>query len=306
MSVVTSTGENSFLLQQELSKIVEAFVAEQGDLALERIDGEEAEYEKIREALTSLPFLADKKLVVLRAPSKNKTFVEKFEQLASEIPETTDVILVEPKLDKRLSYYKFLKKNTDFREFSELDPNGLARWLTEAAKGQGGSLNSNDARYLVERVGASQQLLSNELDKLLLYDSKISRATIDLLTDPAPQSTIFQLLEAAFAGNTKRAMSLYAEQRALKVEPPQIVAMLTWQLHVLAIIKTAKDKSADEIAREAKLNPFVVRKSQGIARDLSLAELKTLISRLLEIDVASKSTNLDPDEALRHYLLTLH
>ncbi len=303
--IITLTGENSFALQQELSKITQAFVKEQGDLAMERIDGEEAEYEKIREALTSLPFLASKKLVVLRAPSKNKSFAENFEQLAGEIPDTTDTIIVEPKLDRRLSYYKFLKKATDFRDFPELDNNGLARWLTEAAKAQNGTLSIGDAHYLVERVGASQQLLSNELAKLLLYDSAISRRTIDLLTDPAPQSTIFQLLEAAFAGNTKRALNLYAEQRAQKVEPPQIIAMLAWQLHVLAIIKTAKDKSADDIAREAKLNPFVVRKSQGIARDLSLTELKKLISRLLEIDVGSKSSKLDPDEALQHYLLTL-
>jgi DNA polymerase III subunit delta len=303
--VMTLTGENAFSLQKELSKLVEAFVKEHGDLALERIDGEEIEFPKIREALTSLPFLADKKLVVLREPSKNKLFVENFEQLAAEIPETTDAILVEPKLDKRLSYYKFLKKSTDFREFPEMDSSGLARWLADTAREQGGSLNLKDAHYLVERVGASQQLLSNELDKLLLYDSNISRAIIDLLTDPAPQSTIFQLLEAAFAGDKKRALNLYAEQRALKVEPPQIIAMLTWQLHVLAIIKTAKDKSADDIAREARINPFVVRKSQGIARDLSLTELKALISRLLEIDIDSKSSNLDADEALQHYLLTL-
>ena len=157
----------------------------------------------------------------------------------------------------------------------------------------------------MERVGANQQLLSNELDKLLLYDANISRRTIDVLTDPTPQSTIFQLLEAAFAGNSKRALQLYAEQRALKVEPVQIIAMLTWQLHVLAIIKTAGDRSIDVIAQEAKLNPFVVRKSQAIAQSLTLTELKKLVTDLLKIDTASKRTNLDPDEALQHYLLAL-
>jgi DNA polymerase III delta subunit len=138
-----------------------------------------------------------------------------------------------------------------------------------------------------------------------LYDPKITRQTIDLLTEPTPQSTIFQLLEAAFAGNSRRAMQLYAEQRALKVEPSQIVAMLAWQLHVLAIIKTAGERGVDTIANEAKLNPFVVRKSQSIARNLSLARLKKLVSELLKIDVASKRTSIDPDEALQHYLLAL-
>lgn len=303
--ILTLAGANSFGLQQKLRQITAEFVVEHGDLALEQVDGEEADLTRIREAVTGLPFLASKKLVVLRAPSAQKAFLEQFEQLLADVPETNDVIIVEPKLDKRLSYYKYLKKQTDFHDFPELDVNGLAAWLADAAKAQDGSLSSSDARYLVERVGANQQLLSNELDKLLLYAPNITRQTIDVLTDPAPQSSIFELLEAAFAGNKKRAMNLYTEQRAQKVEPPQIIAMLAWQLHVLAIIKVAGERSTDEIAKEAKLNPFVVRKSQSIARNLSLVDLKKLVSDLLNIDAQSKRVSLDLDEALKHYLLTL-
>jgi DNA polymerase-3 subunit delta len=177
--------------------------------------------------------------------------------------------------------------------------------LVKTAKGRGGALSSSDARYLVERVGTNQQILANELDKLLLYNEQVTRQTIDTLTDETPQSTIFQLLEAAFAGQTKRALKLYEEQRAMKVEPQQIIAMLAWQLHILAVIKTAGERTADEIARAAKLNPFVVRKSQAVARNLSPGEFKNLIRRLLKIDVASKRTSIDTDEALQHYLLTI-
>jgi len=303
--VITLTGENSFGRQHELNGLVRTFLDEHGDLALERLDGQEVSLDRISEALTSLPFLASRKLVVLRAPSTNKQFAKRVEQLFGEIPETTDVILVEPKLDKRLAYYKFLKKNTDFRDFSELDGNGLARWLCSTAHAQGPTLSMANARYLVERVGANQQLLANELEKLALYSLKIDRQTIDLLTEPTPQSTIFQLLEAAFAGNRRKLLELYAEQRALKVEPPQIIAMLAWQLHVLAVIKTGGERSADEIAKDARLNPFVVRKSQSIASKLSLAEIKKLVADLLRIDTRSKRSLLDADEALQHYLLSL-
>jgi DNA polymerase III subunit delta len=303
--ITTLAGSNSFTLQSKLDGFIGAFIKEQGDLAVERVDGQEAEFEKIRESLTSLPFLASKKLVVIRDGSANKKFAEEAEQIFNEVPETTDVILVEPKLDKRLAYYKFIKKSTDFQEFNEMDINGLAKWLADEAKAKKGSLNIGDARYLAERVGADQQLLSNELEKLLLYDAQITRQTIDLLTEAAPQSTIFQLLEAAFAGNDKRSLQLYEEQRALKVEPQQIIAMLAWQINVLAVIKTAGDRSADQIAKEARLNPFVVRKSQSIARQLSLGELKKLISDLLDIDKKSKRTSIDTDEALQNYLMGL-
>lgn len=302
---ITLTGANSWGLSAELRALTTAFVAEHGDMALERLPGDEADFNRLSQALTSLPFLANKKMVVLRQGSANKQFVEQAEKLLTELPETTDLILVEPKLDKRLAYYKHLKKQTDFREFNELDSGGLARWLTGAAQQGGGSLAPGDARYLVERVGANQQLLANELEKLLLADPKITRAAIDQLTDPTPQSTIFQLLEAAFAGNAKRTLELYAEQRALKVEPPQIIAMLAWQLHILTVIKAAGSKTPATIAAEAKLSPYVVQKSAGIARGLSLSKLKALIADLLTIDSRAKRVNLDPDEALQHYLLLL-
>lgn len=331
--IVTLTGENSFALGQELRRIIDGFVAQHGDMALERLDGQEVDFVRIQEALTSLPFLASKKMVVLRSPSANKKFTEEAEKLLGNVPETTDVVIVEPKLDKRLSYYKYLKKAADFREFPQLDLIGLSKWLAAEAKERGGSIGPADARYLVERVGMNQQLLSGELEKLLIHasrhpelvpgsptknngipkrvrndareDAKITRADIDELTEATPQSTIFQLLEAAFAGNTKTVLKLYAEQRAMKVEPPQIVAMLAWQLHVLAVIKTAGERTPNDIAREARLSPFVVQKSAAIARKLTLAELKKLIADLLKIDMRSKRESIDPDEALQHYLLNL-
>ena len=213
--------------------------------------------------------------------------------------------MVEPKLDKRLAYYKFLKKKTDFREYPELDMNGMAQWLVAEAKSKDGTISLSDARYLAERVGVNQQLLDGEIEKLLLYSPQITRQTIDLLTEPNPQSTIFELLESAFAGNTRQAIRLYEEQRSMKVEPIQIIAMLAWQLNVLAIVKTAGSKSSQEIAKEAKLNPYVVSKSQGIARKLSLPEIKILVSDLLEIDTSSKRTSIDTDDALKHYILKL-
>jgi DNA polymerase III subunit delta len=303
--ITTLTGSNSFLLRACLRELVDRFVAEHTDLGLERLDGEEAEYDRIREALESLPFLASKKLVVLRNPGANKQFTENAEKLLGNLGETTDVIIVEPKLDKRSGYYKYLRKNSDYQEFSELDEHGLSRWLVNTAKERGGQLSAGDARYLVERVGVNQQQLDNELTKLIHYNPQVTRETISLLVEAAPQSTVFELLDAAFAGNSKRAMALYDEQRAARIEPQQILAMIAWQLHVLALVKAAGKRDPAAIAKEARLNPYVVRKSAAIAARLSGPELKQLVANALRLDIRLKSEALDADEALRLYLLGL-
>lgn len=303
--LTTLTGSNSFQLQAELHLIIDAFISQHTNMGLERLDGEEAEYDRIREALESLPFLASKKLVVIRSGSMNKRFVEQAERLLTGLPDTTDVVLVEPKVDKRSSYYKLLKKITEFKEFPELESIGLARWLTAAAKERGGELTLGDARLLIDRVGANQQLLSQELDKLLAYNEKISKDAILLITEQAPHSTTFDLLDAALSGHTKKAIALYEEQRMLKAEPVQIIALLAWQLHVLALIKTAGNRDAATIAKEARLNPFVVRKSTAIANRMSLAEVKELVRTVRDLDIRLKSEPIDPDEAMLHLLIHL-
>jgi DNA polymerase-3 subunit delta len=303
--IVTLTGSNDFARSAELKKLVAAFVAEHTDMALERLDGEEHSADRMRESVSALPFLTARKMVVLREPGKQKAFAEHITDILKDAADTTDLIIVEPKLDKRMGYYKTLKKETDFRELNDLDAGGLARWAGEYAKSRGGTLAPGDARLLLDRIGPNQQLLQQELDKLLAYDLHITKDAIGLLTEATPQSTVFELLDAAFAGRTKRAFELYREQRALKVEPQAIIAMLAWQLHVLAVIKTAGARSVDDIARAGKLNPFVVRKSQALARGLTLPELKKKIAGLLELDLNLKTKSMDADEALQLYLLTL-
>lgn len=303
--VITLTGSNNFLLKTELDRLVSAFVLEHTDMGLERLDGEEAEYERIREAIESLPFLANRKMVILRTPGAQNKFAKEIDSLLTATPETTDVIIVEPKLDKRSSYYKTLKRKTDFREYGELDERQLVDWLVASAKAQGGQLSSSDAALLVRRIGSNQQMLHSELIKLLQYDPKVTRESIELLTEPVPQSSIFDLLDAALSGRTKKALAVYEDQRKQRVEPLAIIGLLGWQLHVLAVLKTAGERTSSQIAKEAQLNPYVVRKSAPLARTISLTRLKNMVAEVHNLDIRLKSESIDADEAMRLLIIRL-
>lgn len=305
MSAITLTGENDFARGQELRQLLADFTAEHGDLAVERIDGEDTEFVRIQEALTSLPFLANKKMVILNHPAASKEFCEAADTLLAELPESTELLLVEPKFDKRSSVYKLLKTHTDYREFSGLKDRALAAWLAAEAKSLGAELSISDAQYLIGRLGEDQQLLRHELEKLSLFDHKINRSTIDILTEPSPQSSIFDLLDAAVGGHTQRALELYNEQRQLQVEPQRILAMFAWQLHLLATVKWGGKRSPDAIAAEAHISPYVVRKSQNLTKRLDPQRIKALVAELLSIDLRSKRQNLDLDDALKFFVLQL-
>lgn len=303
--IITLSGSNSFALKRRLNELVGRFVAEQGDLALERFEGDEAKAQDIVDSVQSLPFLASKKMVVIRNGGINKDLVDSVEQIIKTAGDTTDVIFYEPFPDKRTSYYKTLQKKTKLEEFNELDNRGLAAWLVKEAKHREGEIKLIDADYMVERLGPNQNLLSNELDKLLLYDNRVTRRIIDLLTEPTPQSKIFNLLDTAFSGNKKRALELYEDQRAQKVEPQAILAMLAWQLELLALVHFGKGKSPAQIAQDAGVRPYPVNKAAGLARKIDEARLKRLIREAYEMDIKSKTTALDLDEALKIYITTL-
>ncbi len=303
--IITLAGNNSFALHQRLDGLVGKFVKQHGELALERIDGEETEPQIILDALQNLPFLATRKMVIVRGLSFHKQAAENIEQILSSAGSDTDLILYEPQVDKRTAYFKTLKAKTQLEEFNELDAAGLAKWLVDKADLQGGSLQNHNASYLVERVGANQTLLANELDKLIAYEPKITHESIDLLTEQLPQSKIFDLLDAAFGGNKTRALQLYEEQRAQKVEPQAILALMAWQLQLLAVTKFADGKSTATIAKDLGMNPYPISKAARLAHKLSDAKLKEMVSFALQIDWQSKTTGLDLDEALKTYIITL-
>ncbi len=301
--ITSLTGSNSYLLKTKLNELINSFVGEHSDLGVEKLNAEEKTYQQLIEAVQAMPFLVTKKLVVIDHPSANKELSEKIKELLAAVYDETDVIFVESKFDKRSILYKTLKKDTQLIEFNEMDENGLANWIVREAKDRGGSITSGDARYLIQRVGLNQLKISHEIDKLLSYQPVINRQTIDLLSQKTPQSSIFDLLDSALSGNRKRAIELYNEQRQMKIEPIAILALLSWQLHILALVKSAGERSVDTIAKEAKINPFVVRKTYNLAGKLSAKQVRDLISETLKLDLSLKTKSIDADEAMQNLLM---
>lgn len=125
------------------------------------------------------------------------------------------------------------------------------------------------------------------------------------MTGAVPQSRVFELLDAAFEGNKKRALKLYDEQRAQKVEPQAIMAMISWQLYLLGIVKYSGGKQAGEVAADLSMNPYPVSKAARLASKLSEEKLKSLVNEAYKIDWKSKTSALNLDEALKTYIVTM-
>jgi len=301
--ITTLTGKNSFNLSLELANFTKDAQKELGDIGVEKFDASETEFDVILQSVQSLPFLAPRKLVVIQNAQSNSALLERVEELIDRVPNEVDVLLVGPVFDKRKASYNVLKKQTKVLEFPELRTDDLVPWVIKKAKDKGLNIRSADANYLVERVGTNQLVLASEIEKIGLSTKNIDRETIDMLTDRSVQSTVFSLLDAAFAGDSKKAIELYREQRRNRVDPHYILAMLSWQLNSLALAVFAEPQIERTLVG-AGVSPFSARKSLSLARHINKTDMRNMILVLSDLDEKMKTTS-DSDAALELYLLGL-
>jgi len=303
--VITITGDNQHQARAEARKVTDAFVAEYGSLAVERFDAGEAETEQILSSISSTSLLSSHKLVIIQDFETNKILTEAAETIVEQASDDVTVLILIGKLDKRVAYGKLLKKTTDFREFSALSPQDTVNWVVQTTAKKNGQIDRGSAQYLIDFIGTNQERLSNELDKLILFNPTITRSNIEQLCERQASSTVFELLEAGFNGRQKQALQIYDEQRRQQVEPLAMIGMIGWQLHILAIAKTAKDKSAADIAREAGVHPFVAQKSVQLAKNMALPKLRQHVHHAVVLEETLKSRTMNADDAVKHFLLSL-
>jgi len=297
--VVVLTGVNTFALHKYMQEFTRDFQQKSGD-SIERFDGSEmTNADLVIDAVRSVSFLEPRKLVIVRDFAQNKDILEKIESLVEQTADTTDLLLVDHKLDKRTVAYKYLKKATDMHVFDVLSPYDLERWLATEAKKNQISITSSDSRYLIERVGTNQELLHSELIKLSLTKKPINKELIDEMVEPTPQSKVFDMLEALFSGDAKKAEELYKDQRAQGEEPQKLLGMITWQLQQLTLAVFSPDKSVTALTKVG-MSPYGAKKTLRLASNITPDDMRFFISELARIDYISK-TSADIESALAVY-----
>lgn len=297
--ITVLTGPNTRALLNRLRTITDDFIAAHGD-SVERFDGSElTTADGVLDAVRSISFLEPRKLVIVRNFGQSSDIMDTIEDIVSQTADTTDLVLVDFKLDKRTAGYKYLQKNINLEVFSELSPRDLASWAVEQAATLGAVLSAADAQYLVERVGTNQQYLEKELEKLALFRPEIDRKAIDALTDQTPQGKVFDMLEELFRGNHAKAWRLYEDQRAQGEEPHKLLAMITWQLQQLTIAVNAPRQDSATLA-QAGISSYSASKVLSLARRITKQQLRMYVDELAQIDLQTK-TSADVESALAVY-----
>lgn len=313
-------GEDSLGIEEAVKKIKQG-MGENADLNTTEFDGEVASVPEIINAVTSYPFLSDKRLVIVRnligyntRSGAGETGKKAIEQLMDDLPVLPDYA--------RLVMYEGgeLRGNSKFLNFAEKQENGFVRkyeaeknpigWIMARAEREYGvEIEPQAAQALASVIGDDMRRADNELAKLVAYaDGRpITEEDVATLTPYVAETNVFKMVDALAAGRGKLAMRML--HRALMDEIPKsgemgatlrMFGLITRQFRNLIIAKEVAEHggNASELAKLAKVPPFAAQNLLNQARPFSMEELEGIYRLMQRYDQDMKVGKIPPMLAL--------
>lgn len=313
-NLILMYGEDTFSLQNEVKRWRRAFIEKHGgDMNLEVFDGENLDMSSFSTSITSLPFLAEKRLIILKnfLSSNNAESQKVLLEILEKLADTSVLLIVETNSpDKRTALFKQLTKVANIKLFTKPKGAQLSSWIVNRAKKHEGQIDFNSANYLASLIGDDLFGLENEIAKLCLYSegNPITIGMIDELVSSSIEKSIFTMTDQLAKKDHKAALKTMGELQEQGHEAPYLFAMIARQFRLMLEMKALSENRTppNAIASKMKVHPFVVKNTLSQCRNFTYGQLKTGLQKLLEIDRRLKSgrLHLRPNEP-QQYLLAL-
>ena len=220
--------------------------------------------------------------------------------LMQDIPESATVIWIESKVDKRSKFYKAVQKYGYVVEFKRLGENELLTWIGQEVKRKGVQLDRNTASYFLSLTGNDMVRIQMELEKLTSYAKErgiISREDVDSIVSVTIENSIFKLTD--HLGNQQPAAAYRIYRQLLEDNEPvqRIFFMMIRQFRLLYKASLMQGADRNAVAKELGVPSFAAGNYQNQARRFGEKRLKELLNKLLDLDTATKTGELDAEEA---------
>jgi len=315
-------GEDTFRSRQQLNKMVAKFKVDRDPTGLNVTipDITEERPETILEEIHAAPFLAEKRLVVIKGllGSKEKRLQELFlEKLKkNDFPVSTILLLWEEENDFKKAtnvvkeLFSLLQKEKYAQCFDILNGPKLAAFIEEEVQEHGATISKEAVVYLTENSRDDLWLVESTLQQLfaLCEGREITLSDVKQFVSERYDDNIFNLVDAIIAGKGEKVFPMLEEQYKKGEDATFVFSMLIRQFRILLTLRDLLDRGVnanDGLAKEMGLHPFVVKKSLPFAKQYSLAHLKEIYTALLDLDKKTKTGGGDQQVLLDVFISRL-
>jgi DNA polymerase III subunit delta len=224
--------------------------------------------------------------------------------LADMPPESVLVLIVRGKALKQLC--KAVEKaGGEVREYAAPKPWELPKWTIERGRELGLEVDGEAAKELVALVGAGQQRISRELEKLVLAvhpRTQVSSADVDALAarDASPQ--VYDLADALVAGDLRMTFALAEQLEAHGERPGRLIFPLVRRLREVHRAAALLDSGMPDakVGEALRAPPWLAKKTVARAKKADRAALERAICVFADLEVDLRgggSLALDEDTA---------
>jgi len=298
-------GQDTYRSRRKLNEIIEHYKKiHRSGLNLKYFNLSEKGFEDFKDEFQSISMFAEKKLMVLEEAFTNQNFKENFLKNSKKFIDSKDIILFyETKETPRSdSLFKFFKKYAKSQEFKLLEGENLKSWVKREIENYKVKINPLALEKLTDYVGNDLWQMANEIRKLVSYkkNKKVEAKDVELLVKPKIEPEIFKTIDAIASKNKKQALELIHKHLEKGDNPLYLLSMINFQFRNLLTIRDLieKNKSPYTLLKEAKLHPFVIKKSYSQAQKFKIEELKKIYQKIFQVDLAIKTGKVEPEAAL--------
>ncbi len=265
-------------------------------------------------ACETLPFMADKRLVIVRehpALTGRAEAEEKLVSYISRVPETAVLVfLCRGKADARKKLYTAIKKANGVVSFAALSDAELNAWVVRTFAALGKSCTPQVASVLIFTVGSDTALLRTEMDKLAALAGdrgEITEADVQSVATRSVECTVFEMVDAVVAGQQGRAFGLLRDMLTTGSERLGILAMLLRQFRLMQHIKIMQYEklSPAEIKQRLGVAPFAAERCMRQASGYTGGQVKQAVQICLDAEYRVKSGSWNQEGALEKAMLEI-
>lgn len=304
-------SDQSLLVEQALNRMRKRFEEQGGGVfAEDTFDCENASGDDIVGSANILPFISDRRLVIVRNVDKlNKEGLDALSVYVADPAPTTVLVLSGKKLAKNTRLYKAVDKLGGVVERNA--PKG--RELEASVRGlftdRGRSMDAAGAELLVVSVGKDLQRLSTEVDKIISFAGdrvELTRSDVEQVVAHTAETSVFAFADALAERQCGRALTLLdgvLRDGANTVLGAHFIAVRT--IRDLIAARAMLDRgtgSAGQLAKVLGRQEWQIRRLPVQARGFSSDELVELLRAAAKAEAEMK-TSRDARLALERWVV---
>lgn len=302
------TGDEDFLINEYISSYTKKLNIATLNLNYIYYKENEIEFIKVIENAQQIPFMDKYRLIIYQSEDflRNLDLISEkelnsfFEYLDNPI-ETTFLLIITDKIDKRLKLYKKLNKKIKFIDFSSLDRINFSNFVDIETKKYSVVFSKtikdyfiNKSKYLEKDSNVSLFDIHNQIKKLAsLKDKNITIDVLNDIMDNQEEKNFFKLIDYVFDKNYKKSIELLYSLNRNQISLVLIYSQLINNIFTILKIKILELNSCSSIPKMLSIHPYIYKKNRIQSKNFSIDKLIKLYKFAMDFEYKLKTGKID-------------